>query len=187
MKAIFSIFISWGLAVCLTGCTSMQLKKSTIAQGQTLTDLEYTMFLDNIAMQKQLPGALPWHLKVTQGSIGINDSVSPSFTYTWGSSLSRALGLSASRGWQESWTVVPEIDSGHLYNLQKVYAKYANTNWIQDGFPAIGTPSGHYGTKTVWVKPQDIGKLTDAVIDVLVAAPVSAGDRGIILPGPPGH
>jgi hypothetical protein len=45
----------------------MQLKKSTLAQGQTLTDLEYTMVLDNIAMQRQMPGGVTMALESHPG------------------------------------------------------------------------------------------------------------------------
>jgi hypothetical protein len=113
--------------ISFTGCTSMQLKRSTLAQGQTLTDLEYTVVLDNIAMQRQMPGALPWHLKVAQGSIGIDDGIDGSFTYNWesglGSLINRSLGVTGGRNWDESWTVVPEIDSLHLRNLQTAYSQ----------------------------------------------------------------
>lgn len=177
------------VCICFTGCTSVQLRRSTLAQGRTLTDLEYTMVLDNIAMQRQLPGALPWHLKVTQGSVQIDDNIAGNFDYSWGtgfgSIITRTLGVNGGRGWQESWTVVPEIDTGHLTALQMAYSKYVNAPWIHSGIPAPGSICGHYGKKTVWVKTSDIAQLTRATLDVLAAAPVSPGDRGIILPGPP--
>jgi hypothetical protein len=130
----------------------MQLKKSTLAQGQTLTDLEYTMVLDNIAMQRQMPGALPWHLKVTQGSIEIADDINGNFDYTWGFGVDRTLGVGGGRDWNESWTVVPETDSSHLTALQTAYSKYVDAPWIHNGFPPPGAICGHYGPKTVWVK-----------------------------------
>lgn len=174
------------VCLCFTGCTSMQLKRSTIAQGQTLTDLEYTMVLDNIAMQRQLPGALPWHLKVTQGSVQIDDNISGGFAYNWGGPFfSRTLNVDGGRGWQESWTVVPEVDSAHLSALQTAYSKYVNAPWILNGPPPPLAICGHYGPGCVWVKSSDIAQLTQATLDVLSAAPVSPGDRGIILPGPP--
>jgi hypothetical protein len=166
----------------------MQLKRSTLAQGQTLTDLEYTMVLDNIAMQRQMPGALPWHLKVTQGSIGIDDGINGNFNYNWesgfGSLINRSLGVNGGRNWDESWTVVPEIDSLHLRNLQTAYSQYVNAPWIHNGPPPPLSICGHYGPRCVWVKTSDIARLTQATLDVLSAAPVTAGDRGIILPGP---
>jgi hypothetical protein len=168
---------------------SMQLKRSTLAQGQTLTDLEYTMVLDNIAMQRQMPGALPWHLKVTQGSVQIDDNIAGSFDYSWdsgvGSFIDRTLGVNGGRTWQESWTVVPEIDTAHLTALQTAYSKYVDAPWIHNGPPPPLSICGHYGPRCVWVKTADVAKLTQATLDVLHSAPVAPGDRGIILPGPP--
>lgn len=178
-------------AMSFSGCTSLQLKQSTLAQGQTLTDLEYTMVLDNVAMIRQMPDALPWHLKLTQGSVTINDQVTPSFTYTWGNQLSRALGLTAQRGWQESWTVVPDLDPGDMSKLIDLYngnvpkvPSPVKAAWIHDGLPPVGSVSGHYGTRIVWVGTSDIGKLTKLVQAVLLAAPVTASDKGLTLPGP---
>jgi hypothetical protein len=166
--------------VSVAGCTSQQLRHSTLAQAQTLTDLEYTMVLDNIAMFRDMPGALPWHLKITQGSITINDTVNPIFNYTWGKSLSRNPSISAKRGWQDAWTIVPEIDVGVLTKLQDVYSRYANTNWIHSGPAPVGSISGRYGVQMVWVGNADVDKLTDLTTNVLGIAPITVQERGVV-------
>jgi hypothetical protein len=37
------------------GCTSLELRRSTLAAGKTLTDLQYGIVLDNLAMFKEFP------------------------------------------------------------------------------------------------------------------------------------
>ncbi len=39
-----------GGGLCGQGCTTWQLTRSTLAEGKTLTDIEYAMVLDNVAM-----------------------------------------------------------------------------------------------------------------------------------------
>lgn len=168
----------------LTGCTSVQLQESTLGQGKTFTDLEYTMVLDNIAMFTAHHDSLPWQLQLTQGSISINDSINPSFNYTW-STISRTLGISASRGWQEGWTVVPVVDNSQLKSLQSIYQSNVDhkPQWYEVGVPGPCCPSGHYGTTFVWVKPEHIKDLTTLVLQVLETTK-STGPASLVLPGP---
>jgi hypothetical protein len=136
----------------LFGCTSVALRHSTVASASTLTDLEYEMVLDNIAMARALPGALPWHLKLTQGAVSLTDTLTPSFSITW-SPTTRTGSITGSRDWTESWTTVPVVDAKQLQSLRTVYTNYAHVAWIQSGIPTeLGAPSGHYKTEIVWVK-----------------------------------
>ena len=73
------ILFSMALMGIVNACTSAQLEYSTLAQGRTLTDLHYQIVLDNVAMFREAPGSLPWHVKITDGSITISDSVTPRF------------------------------------------------------------------------------------------------------------
>lgn len=165
----------------------MQLKKSTLAVGSTFTDLEYRMVLDNVALQRERPGALPWHLKLTQGIVQISDTANPTLAGTWASPSSGTATLSGTRNWQESWTVVPETDSGNLFNLlTKVYSKAATNAWIHCGPPPPDAVSGHYGKTTVWVGKDHVKDLTELTMAVLVISPITASERGIILPNLPG-
>jgi hypothetical protein len=158
----------------------MQLEYSTIAQGETLTDLEYEMVLSNVAMLRQNADALPWHVKFTQGAITINDTINPAFNYTWGAKgVTRAPSVTAKRNWQQAWTIVPEIDSGNLQKLRWAYAKFYKKDWIHDGMGPGGSVSGRYGTKSVWVAVRDLTNLTEQTLNILGAAPTTAGDRGI--------
>jgi len=116
-----NLFMLAAVGVIFAGCASVQLKQNTLAQGRTLTDMEYTMVLDNVAMFRQRPGALPWHLKFTQGSVAIQDNVGGSLNYSWGSGVSRMPGFSAQIGSVETWNVVPETNTNHLALLRKKY------------------------------------------------------------------
>lgn len=173
------------LCLCLGACTPLQLKHSTLMQGKTFTDLEYTMVLDNVAMFLQNSNALPWHLQLTQGSITINDSLNPSFNYTW-PSISRMVGISATRAWQEGWTVVPVTDNGQLYSLQQKYQGTVNANprWFEVGLVSPpDCPSGRYGKRAVWVKPEHLGDLTRLALEVLEATK-KTGPASLTIPGP---
>ena len=176
-----------GVALGLAGCTSFALQKSTISTASTLTDLQYQMVLDNVAMARVHPGALPWHVKLTQGSVSISDTAEPSFNISW-EPTTRTAGVTASRNWAESWTTVPVIDRDQLRSLQSVYAVAAKQSWIHSGEPTeVDAVTGHYQGETVWVSRDDIGRLTDLTLQVLQSGKIMAGERALIIPGPPPH
>lgn len=180
--ALFGVLV---LCCLIQSCTSVALKKSTVATGDTLTDLEYEMVLDNVALTRALPGALPWGLKLTQGSVALADTVTPSFNIMW-SPTSRTAAIEGSRGWTESWTTVPVIDHDQVESLREVYKNAANADWIQSGIPTeLGVPVGRYGTQIAWVRKADIGNLTDLVLTVFDRTKVLPGERAFQLPGPP--
>jgi hypothetical protein len=143
------------------------------------------MVLDNLAMFCHDPNSLPWHLKITQGSIAIDDSLNPQFNYTW-SPVSRMFGISGSRGWQESWTVVPVVDRNEIYTLQSIYqgtASLKGTNrWFDESLPKPGCLSGRYGITSVWVLPGHLKDLTDLTLKVLEATK-ETGPASITIPG----
>src|SRR5436190_1002814 len=115
------------LLVGVCGCTHTQLRRDTISVGSTISDIQYQMVLSNIAMFKVDENALPWGIKLTQGSIGVNDSADSSFTYTW-PGTSRQLGVSGSRQLSQSWTVVPVTKPDELEKLQGVYRTAAKAD-----------------------------------------------------------
>jgi hypothetical protein len=170
----------------LCGCTSVELKNSTIGTASTLTDLEYEMVLDNVAMLREHPDALPWHVKLTNGSVEINDSAGPSYTYNW-PIVSNSFGFTANRSWQESWTTVPVVDATELRSLRSKYATFVKATWIQQGIPPLGVYSGRFGATVVWVKEEDVKQLSDATLAILEITKVEPGERAIVLPVNPQH
>jgi hypothetical protein len=111
------------------------------------------MVLDNLEMIRQQPEALPWHLKITQGGIGITDSANPSFTFGW-PTISRSAEISATRQWAVSWTVVPVQDRDILAELSERYQSEAKDSfdmYYEEGSTAPQNPLvpvGKFGPRT---------------------------------------
>ncbi len=55
------------------GCTHRVLMRSMVHQASTVMDIEYQMVLDNIAMFECNPSALPWHVRIKDGVVQVND------------------------------------------------------------------------------------------------------------------
>src|SRR4249919_2343563 len=116
------------------------------------------MVLDNIAMVRRAPGSLPWHMTITLGSSAVQDTVTPSFMYSW-PTIAHTFGISGSRFWQDNWTVVPLSDGKQLKALQEIYQARSAASWIHDGTGPAGSFSGHFRSSYVWVSPSDAGEL----------------------------
>jgi hypothetical protein len=173
------------LLFLLPGCTHIALRDNTADTGSTLTDLQYQIVLDNIAMFKCNSDSLPWGIKITQGSMQLTDAVTPSFSYAW-PAVTRTGTLGGSRTWQDSWTVVPVTSKGELEELKAIYKVEVAKKWFHLGtLVPRGCPSGHYGTLWVWVDKDHVSDLTAVVLQVLDKTPIKAEERSIILPGPP--
>jgi hypothetical protein len=143
------------------------------------------MVLDNVALQRAEPGALPWGIKLSQGSVTISDNVQPSFAFTW-PATSRTLSINASRNQSLSWTTVPVVDHDQLLTLRDVYKAAAGDTWILDGPPReIGAPTGRYRTNIVWVKKEDVARLSDLTLQVLTSQKLLPSEHPLFLPGTP--
>ena len=174
------------IVISIAGCTHEALRDSTVATGNTLVDLHSRMVLDNLAMFRTNPAALPWHIKVTTGTVQVNDTVTPTFGVTW-PSVSRNATISMERSWQEAWTVVPELDPQKLKNLRNLYREWASkkifdANFAEGSHPDV-YPHGHYGSRYVWAVNPDA--LTTLILAVMTEAPVAPGERPLMLPGAP--
>lgn len=183
LSAIFFPFV-----VLLPGCATHQLQSSTVATGRTATEILYSMVLDNLAMFVVEPNALPWHIKITQGAITINDSFTPTLSYVKAAAISRTVQLAGSQSAQVSWTVVPVVDKTTLVALQGIYqeaAKSASNPTLTTIYAPIksGTkPCGSYQGKQVCVV--DMVKFATLVTDVLAITSVLPEERAPQLPGP---
>lgn len=179
MKLLLAISI----AVFTWSCASVELKSETVRQARTLTDLQNEMVLSNVAMQIAAPGSLPWHVKIKEGTVTINDNINPESSFSW-PPTSRSLGLSGAREWQVSWTVIPVTDPDQLTALATTYEEAAKGNWIRQDEPQAGCPSGSYMERTVWVEKKDLGKLKDLVVKVLTNAPIKQDERFMLSSSP---
>jgi hypothetical protein len=182
MKKILLVLLAAGY---LSGCTASMLRETAVQQGESFTDVEYGMVLDNIAMFRVKPHSIPWFLKITGGTVQIDDSLSPSFSYTW-PPASQTLSLGGSRGVTVNWNVVPIVSEGTLKAMTEHYTAIVSRTSFQDdygvGAAPEGVPVGHYGDVTIW--PRDMARFHDDVIDILhdasTAPEGSAAERGAV-------
>ena len=183
------------LAACamLAGCATRQLADMTIAEGDSASDIEFRMVLANLALYRVYrPHALedsplPWHLKITQGSAEVVDTLNPTFGQTL-VAPEQTFGLSVSRGVTVNWTFVPENDTERLTKLRQLYFDATRDERFsadfEEGRIPGGSPSGRYRGFYVWPKPGHIGALTTLALRVLAEAPVEPEDKPVLLPGP---
>jgi hypothetical protein len=64
----------------LAGCQSIQLEHHTIRQSKTLTDLQYKLVLDNLAMLQTNAGALPFFSAAGTGQTNVQQAASASIS-----------------------------------------------------------------------------------------------------------
>jgi hypothetical protein len=145
------------------------------------------MVLDNLEMTKQQPDALPWHIKITQGSITINDSVTPTLSYASAAAITRSAQLAGTQSAQVSWTVVPVVDKVTLVALRGIYQGAAqdgafSTDYAENGSPQKGHPCGSFGGTKLCVV--NMVKFTTLVTDILAITTITPAERGVQLPGP---
>jgi hypothetical protein len=193
----------------LVGCTTTSLDRNLLAQGGALNDVQEEMVLSNLELFRQRPHPLPWHLKITGGSVTVNDTVSPTFSYVW-PPVSRTLGIAPSRSVQLQWNIVPVTDSGELLALSGVYEsnvvdkaapaeanllpptcpddngsfRYFSQTFDEGRTPPAGRPHGYFNGMFTWVKDDPKAEeCFDLIVRaILDAAPVSAQDRGLMVP-----
>lgn len=178
------------LALSTIGCsTTKSAAETTLAQGRTLTDLQYRQVLENLAMfrkfaeRQDIP--IPWNLKLTSVVTSVADSASPTFSLTW-PGISRTLGAGTSRQWQVQWIVTPETNSDVLNALQKTYRLVSTdpafaADFEQGSAPAR-TPFGEYDGLYVWPKDGHLSTLNRLVIEVLNLSSVKPEERNLVIP-----
>ena len=188
-KTILPTVLSTVAVFALSACATTQLNRSTVATGRTATEIIYSMVMDNVAIAKQQPGALPWHIKITQGSITISDSVTPTLGYMSAAAITRSIQLAGTQSAQVSWTVVPVVDKPTLGTLKNYYSRAASGSdptyhaFFAENTPGQdGMPCGSSGKTKICVT--DMGGFIALVQDVLSATAVTAAERGVQLPGP---
>ncbi len=95
-----------------------------VNQASTVMAIEYQMVLDNIAMFTVNPGVLPWHVKIKEGTVQINDEGGiPEFGAQWGNSPNFTRGVRAVRSITEQWGADAVTDPRRVKRLQDIYRK----------------------------------------------------------------
>jgi hypothetical protein len=109
------------LALAASGCTGHQLRKSTVGQARTLTDLQYQQVLDNLAIFSLDPSTLPWHVSLKTGVAQVTDTGSAGAMLSIGSRVTAAPNVLGTRSVVEQWSTVPVTDDMTLELLRIAY------------------------------------------------------------------
>jgi len=172
------------LSLGSSSCTVANAHRMMVSQGQTSTDILYEEILDNVAMLRAAPGALPWHITVTKGSSSSQGTAAVPFSYGW-PNITHSLGLSASYQQQTSWDITPFDDPDFLRVAIRKYNEIKEQGWIQEGRRPPTTPGveGNYKGHYVWVDAKNYDKLTEVALKLLDAeqtekSPPSGGGGG---------
>lgn len=175
-------------------CTAERLRDDTLQVAGTLTDIQYQMVLDNLAMMASNPGLLPWHVRLATGSVEVRDQVSAELglnSLTWRRVYdlldARALLIPERRRSQE-WNIVPVASPKDLLRLQTAYQQAVGRAAGGPPHPGLDMPPGWFGTggqgdvpadaafkgsyrgRHVWVMPGDVqhlSKFTLVVLDIV--------------------
>lgn len=191
------------MLLACAGCTHDRLRADTVRVASTLTDLQYRMVLDNIAMMSVHPRILPWHVKLDGGSVQVNDQLKAEaglLSLAWRSVYDaiegRALILPERQATQQ-WDVVPVTNPRELRDLQALYRKALGkevepelleaideipTGWFGLGArgqaPADALYTGTYRDRWVWVTPDGVEGLSKLTLLVLQVAELKRDERG---------
>jgi hypothetical protein len=110
------------LAFTVTGCTATQLRRSTVNQAKTQSDIYQQQVMDNLAKFAYDFGSLPHFSIASAGSALVTDSGSIGYSATWtGGSVTNFLNPSASRSAQLGWTMSPISDPRKLELMRCAY------------------------------------------------------------------
>jgi hypothetical protein len=181
------------ISLLMSGCATTQLTSTSLNQGSTVTEFEYRMILDNLAMFRKDKDGLPWHLQLTSGTTQVDDSVSPSASFVW-PPTSRTLGLSANRGITVNWSVTPTLNDEQLGALRGRYRHAAENTVFKKDFeegpsPPGDRPFGEYHKWYVWPQTNHLDALIQLVLDSthdILVAPADEKNYAPPKPAAPG-
>jgi hypothetical protein len=149
--------VSCAVAAC-GGCTSNQLRRSTLNQARTWTDLQYQQVLDNIALFVDNPGSMPYFAGVGGGVADIKDraSIGNTIGIQWVSSLFNYgvdnVSFGASRQRNENWSLAPVYQAPKLSDMRFMYASLV-TGACQDESHAEYLQSAYHINPSVYLAP----------------------------------
>jgi hypothetical protein len=168
------------LCAGLGGCVTSHLRDLTVDQSETLTEFQYRMVLDNLAMFRTDSASLPWHVQLSTGTAQLDASINPSGNYTW-SPVSQTLGLSATGDVTVNWTLTPVLNDEQLANIRQRYQAATKPEKFSEDFDEGDHPEGHlyghFGTRYVWPKPGHLDALVRLFLDITHDAYVSPTDE----------
>lgn len=114
-----------------SGCTHLSLRDNTAQTATTLTDINYRMVLDNVALFSANPAAIPSFAVVNAGTVTVSDqktgSLNPAYAPTLrlvdqaggsGPIVSVLFGANGQRLVSENWSLVPVADPDNMRRLR---------------------------------------------------------------------
>ena len=107
----------------LLGCTTVRLRKDTVHQASSLTDLQYQQVLANLALFAENPSALPWHINLREGTTQITDTVSGGAAVELGPPSDTLPQIFGTRTLVAQWGMTPVIDPTELRLLRVAYRR----------------------------------------------------------------
>jgi len=194
-------------ALILTGCRQTALRQDTLAMASTLTDLQYRMILDNIAMLSHQPDVLPWHVKLDDGNVQVEDEGRLSLEVSpLTSDFDPLAGSFVERRRTQQWGLVPVTDPRELRDLQALYRRAMGERveedaldeiedvpegWFRTGgrreVPDDAVSVGRYRDRYAWVEQDHARELTEFTLAALSVVRLKPGERGFdrgIIPDP---
>jgi hypothetical protein len=127
MRELRPWFITLGVALAMAaaGCTHQQLRKNTVRQVGTVSDIYQQQVLDNLAKFVRDPHALPHFAVADSGSTWVDDSRSGTAGVGWNvfGFSSANLGFGGSRSDHQSWNLSPVSDPRKLELMRCAYQR----------------------------------------------------------------
>lgn len=126
------------LAALSGGCTAISLKRHTLNQAESITDLRYQQTVNNLALVAHNPGALPSISIFASGISTQSDSCGIDPATTWDHNVSgfakQALGFPLNCNPDQSWQLDPVVTQPQLAAFRAAFS------WVVFGAPAEGSP-----------------------------------------------
>lgn len=167
--------------------------------GGSVTELQYRIILDNLAMLSASPAVLPWHMQLDEGTVQVTDRREGVFELArLAEDIDPRTAIRGRRSVTGQWRIEPVLDPERLRGLQAVYLKTlgrdvedevleelgdaadVSTGWVRIGrrreVPPETLYSGRYGETYVWVVPDDLEALTRLAIAVLTIVQRDEGE-----------
>lgn len=112
-----------GLVSPSLGCTHIQLRKNTVRQAATVSDIYQQQVLDNLAKFASDPNAMPHFAIATGGINDVDDSINGGFNLRW--NFTRFIGAdtggTGTRTMSENWSLTTVSDPRKLELMRCAY------------------------------------------------------------------
>jgi hypothetical protein len=110
-------------SLAAAGCTNMQLRRSTVGQATTVTELQYQQILNNLAMSYCDPYVLPSLISIKSGTTQAADTGTAGVLPAAEPNALIAPTLTGSRTIVEQWSTAPITDDTTLDLLNMAYRR----------------------------------------------------------------